>query len=768
MITGTLHFVAGVLLLQWFSELPSIWWVVLAPILIISYYKYRNMRLPIALILGFLWALFHAHVLMQKGISDHFQGKDLYVEGVVVSLPEQTERRARFELRVDRMELDEVEQPLPGLIRVSWYRFAPKIVAGQRWGLAVRLKRPHGFANPGGFDYEAWLFQRGIRASGYVRESEQNRLLGEAGGLVSIQTWRQHIRDSINAVSAEPAGKALLNGLVVGDRSGIKQQQWQLFARTGTNHLIAISGLHIGIVFGLVFFVMRRLWTIPTNLPLLIPSQQAAAISGLIAAVIYAAMAGFAIPTQRALIMLLVFVLGYLLRRPPRPSWALATALLLVVSWDPLTVISAGFWLSFAAVASIFFGFAGRVGKIGWLQQWSRVQWMIALGLAPVLFAMSFQVSLLAPLINMVVVPIFSFAIVPLSLLAVLLLYIWEPLGIQMVELLSWILASGMQLIGLIGDLPFIAWSAPALPIWVWPFALYGVVILLTPIGVPARWLGLLFLTPITLVRPVQPEIGAVNITVLDVGQGLAVAVRTTHHTLLYDLGPKFSDEFNTGSAVVLPYLRSLGVDRVNLLILSNGDMDHSGGLPGIVENVEIAAVLSGEPHRLQVDAKLCSIGDTWNWDGVNFKILHPEQDSLWKGNNSSCVLKIEAAGRSMLIPGDIGKVVERGLIRESRGELSSDLIIIPHHGSKSSSSSVFTQAVSPKFAIVSTGYRNRYGFPNPSVVKRWRSVGAKVLNTAELGAIELKIDADGSISDPLYHRLERLRYWHSPMIPRM
>jgi competence protein ComEC len=266
----------------------------------------------------------------------------------------------------------------------------------------------------------------------------------------------------------------------------------------------------------------------------------------------------------------------------------------------------------------------------------------------------------------------------------------------------------------------------------------------------------------------VVPEHGAVNITVLDVGQGLAVAVRTTNHILLYDLGPKFSDEFNAGSAVVLPYLRSLGIDRVDLLILSNGDMDHSGGLSGILEQVELGPVITGEPQRLDMRANLCSAGDSWNWDGVSFKILHPEPESRWSGNNSSCVLKIAAAGRSLLIPGDIEKVVERWLIRESKGELSSDLVIIPHHGSKSSSSAAFARALSPSYAIVSTGYRNRYGFPNPVVVERWRSVGAEVLNTAELGAIELEIAPNGSISAPLYHRQLRLRYWHKPMMPRM
>ena len=734
----------------------------------VPFYFYRRLRPLLALMLGFLWALLHAHTALDRGIAAELQGKDLYVHGVVVSLPNQTKKSSKFEFQVERIELDGSELPSPGRIRLSWYRAAAKIEAGQRWGLKVRLKRPRGFANPGGFDYEGWLYQRGIRATGYVRKSEQNRVLGEVRGLVSIQGWRQTIRDKINALSTEPASAALLNGLVVGDRSGIKQEQWQLFARTGTSHLIAISGLHIGIVFGLIFFVVRRAWCISNTMPLQIPAQQAAAIFGFIAAVIYAAMAGFAIPTQRALIMLLVFVVGYLLRRPPMPSRALAMALLLVVLWEPLALLSAGFWLSFTAVAVIFFGISGRIGKIGWLQQWGSVQWMIALGLAPVLLAMGLQVSLLAPLINLIAVPLFSFVMVPLCLSTVLLLFMSEPVGVQLLVFTNWMLTQGLGGLEYLSGISFVVWTAPEMPLWVWPPVVAGAVMLLSPRGLPARWLGLLFLAPIVLVRPATPEYGAVNFTVLDVGQGLAVVLQTQHHTLLYDLGPRFSDDFDAGSAVVVPYMRSLGIDRVDRLIISNGDMDHSGGLSGVLGQVDIGLIQSGEPGRLNVTAELCRAGDSWNWDGVGFRILHPAADEAWKGNDSSCVLKIEVGDRTLLIPGDIERDVEKMLLDRVKGELGSDLVIMPHHGSKSSSTIGFVRAVSPSYAIVSSGYRNRYGFPDTGVVGRWRSVGSEVLNTAELGAIELNIAANGVISQPKYHRMQQHRYWQQAAIPRM
>ncbi|MCP4129109.1 MAG: DNA internalization-related competence protein ComEC/Rec2 [Gammaproteobacteria bacterium] len=765
MITGTLLFVAGVLALQWQAVLPSIWWVTSLPILLYLIYQFPRSRPALAMWLGFVWALLYAHLILDHGLAAELEGKNLYLEGVVISIPERTPERTRFELQVEKLHLNATEYPSPGRIRLGWYRHAPKIQAGERWGLMVRLKRPHGFINPGGFDYEGWLFQRGIRATGYVRASERNRLLGQAGGLANIQRWRQHIRDQINALSPDAAGAALLNALVIGDRAGIERQHWQLFTNTGTSHLIAISGLHIGIIAGLAFFLMRRLWIYSETATLLLPAPHAATIAALIAAAIYAVMAGFAIPTQRALIMLMVFSLGFLLRRPPRPERVLALALLLVVIWDPLVVLSAGFWLSFSAVAAILYGFVGRLGKIGWIRQWGRVQWLVAMALAPVLLALSLQVSLLAPLVNLIAVPLFSFLVVPLALLSVALLCLYVPLAVLVLEFVGWLLVTGMSGLGYISEIPFTTWSGAELPIWVWLPAFLGVLLLLSPPAVPARWLGVVFLAPLLSLRPVLPAHGAAQITVLDVGQGLAVVVRTRHHALVYDLGPRFSAGFDAGSAVVLPFLRQAGVDRVDLLILSNGDMDHQGGLSGLLDQVEIGSVLSGEPQRIEVKAELCRAGQNWSWDGVRFRMLHPKQHEKWSGNNASCVLQMEVAGRLVLVPGDIHAEVERYLVAENSDLLKSDLVVIPHHGSKSSSSSGFTRAVSPSYAVVSTGYRNRYGFPNPDVLARWQGTGAEVLNTAELGAIEVSVGADGVITPPVSYRQHRQRYWQRQFI---
>ncbi len=763
MITGTLLFVAGVVLLQWQTHLPPIWWLITLPLLLYIFYRIKRLRLFLAPILGLLWALLYAHLVLSHSLAPELEGEDLYVEGVIVSLPAQTADGASFEFRAERVYLNDSEQASPGRIRLGWYRNAPRLQAGDRWGLMVRLKQPHGFLNPGGFDYEGWLFQRGIRATGYVRNSRRNRVLGEAG-LWSVQRWRQGIRDKINSQIAEPVGAALLNALVVGDRSGIKRRQWEIFTATGTNHLIAISGLHIGIVAGLGFFLMRRIWALSERLTRRIPAAHAAAIMAMLMASIYAAMAGFSVPTQRALIMLLVFTGGFLLRRPLRPSRSMALALLLIVIWDPPVVLSPGFWLSFAAVAAIFYGFAGRIHSLGWFRQWGRVQWLVSLALAPVLLAMGLQVSLLAPLINLIAVPLFSFLIVPLSLLAVAVLYLVEPLGVHALELAAWMLVTAMDGLNYLTTLPYAVWHGSALPNWVWPPALLGILLLLSPQGIPARWLGSIFLAPLLLVRPVPPAAGAVNIAVLDVGQGLAVVVRTHRHTLVYDLGPRFSAEFDAGSAAVVPYLWQANISRVDLLILSNGDMDHAGGLAGLLGKVRLQSILSGEPRRLPVEAELCTAGMVWSWDGVLFRILHPVSPEAWHGNNSSCVLQIEVGGRRVLLPGDIQRRVEADLVSGNRKALPADLVIIPHHGSKSSSTTGFVRAVAPGYAIVSAGYRNSYGFPNPEVVRRWRSVGARVMNTANLGAIEVKIGSDGVISVPICQRLQQQRYWQQPV----
>ncbi len=765
MTRSVLFFVAGVVCLQWQPQLPHPGWIGLLFLLPLGFYFPSRLRSLLLFPAGFLWALLHAHLALSDCLAPELEGRDLRAVGVVASLPQVQEGKTRFEFRIERLELDGELQPSPGLVRLSWYsrtgeNRAGEPQAGERWSLTVRLKRPHGFANPGGFDYEQWLFQQGIRATGYVRGEDHLRL-GEDGAGSALLRLRARIREEIRRGVPEEERAALLSALVIGDRSGISREAWQAFTRSGTNHLIAISGLHIGMVAGLVYFLVSGVWRRLPGLSLRLPAQQAGAVGAMIAAAGYAALAGFAIPTQRALIMLAVLFVALLLKRVSRPFHSLALALFLVLLLDPVAVLSVGFWLSFAAVAAILYGMAGRLDPGRVPRQWGRVQWLVVLALIPVLMAFHLQVSLVAPMVNLLAVPLFTFAVVPLALGGTLLSFIFAPAGAVLLSLTAWILGHFLALLEWFAATPWLAWNAPGLPGWVWAPVLFGVLLLLMPRGLPGRWLGLLLLSPLLLPHSLRPPQGAVWLTMLDVGDGLAVVVQTARHTLLYDTGPRYSANFNAGDAVVVPYLTAIGVKRLDRVMVSNGDMDHKGGLKAVLRAMEVGPVSSGEPDQVGVDGvSHCGLLAPWEWDGVRFEVIHPVS-RRWEGNNGSCVLRIEGGGgSSVLIPGDIERGAEFHLLRTQGEKLAADVVVVPHHGSSTSSTQGFVAAVQPRYALVSTGYRNRYGFPKPEVVMRWEKGGAAILNTAVEGAIELHMNIGGGLGTPVSYRQSHHSYW--------
>jgi competence protein ComEC len=767
LVTGTLFFVAGVLLLQWQSQLPATAWLLLFPVLLAALRLLPVLRPPLFLALGFLWALLHAHWQLAAGLAQELEGVDLQVEGVVASLPEEQGAQVRFEFRVARLLLGDRPQPSPGLIRLSWYGDAPKLWVGEQWRLTVRLKRRHGFANPGGFDYEGWLFRQGIAATGYVRTPGENRRLAANAPGFAQQRWRQRIRTRIRSLIPGPAA-GLITALTIGDRSGVDRHDWELFAATGTNHLFAISGLHIGIVAGLAYFLGAWLWRRSARLTLILPAPQAAAIGALAAATLYAALAGFGVPAQRALIMLAVLFGAQLLRRNPRPGRTIALALFLVVLFDPFAVLGAGFWLSFGAVAVILYGMTGRLRGEGWFWKWGRVQWLVTVALLPLLLIWRLPVSLVAPLVNLVAVPLFSLILVPLSLFAVLACQISEVFA-PLLELAGWLLLHCVGLLERLAAFPMISGVYPSPPAGCWVAAGAGVLLLLLPRGAPARAVGLLFLAPLLLVRPPAPAPGAIWFTVLDVGDGLASVIRTAHRTVVFDTGPRYSDRFDAGSAVVVPFLQAQGIGEVDLLILSNGDMDHRGGAEAVMKRFAVKTVVSGEPDRIRAaQASRCRAGETWNWDGVRFEILHPSGASDWRGNNASCVLRVSNGAGSILITGDIESKAEADLVAHQRAALAADVVVVPHHGSASSSSMKLVAAVHPAYALISSGYRSRYRFPHPKVLARWRQAGARTFTTGENGALELRLEAGGAFAPPRRHRLSpQRRYWNDVSVTR-
>ena len=768
MRTGTLAFLLGVLLFQQMTTLPALaWgWGLLLCVPAALWLK-PFWHLPAWLLAGFLWSLFSAHQILATSLQQNLIGEDIWIEGQVASLPTQKTRYVQFEFAVQRAWVGEKPVAVPGRIRLNWYQnFPPALHAGDNWRLQVRLKPPRGFRNPGGFDYEAWLLQHRIRATGYVRQAEQKSQLA-TGRAYPLQRLRQTIRTQVSEAldnSGDDSGsgspvKGVLLALVIGDRSAITPAQWQTLQRTGTNHLMAISGLHIGLVAGLAFLLGQRLWRYSGRGMLWLPAPKAGAVLALMAALVYAALAGFSIPTQRALIMVAVVMLALLTSRPVVPTRTLATALLLVLLFDPLAVLSSGFWLSFAAVAIIFYGLSGRLGRLpGWYQG-VRVQWWISVGLFPLVIVLFQRVSLISPLANLLAVPLVSLLVVPLALFGTLILPVSHWLGENILRLAAWIMHGVMFGLAWLAEWPLASWSGAVTSGWQAVLAVGGVILLLAPRGLPARGVGLVLLLPLLVGVPSAIPAGEARFTLLDVGQGLAAVVETRHHSLVFDTGPRFSSRFNTGEAVVLPYLRQRGLRQVDRLIISHGDTDHIGGAESVLAAIPVGHISSSVPDKLAPRAvNPCWRGQRWEWDGVEFTMLHPAEDLTYRRNNASCVLKVTAGEHTLLLTGDIEKAAERRLLREP-GDLQADILVAPHHGSNTSSTTPFIQAVAPEYVLFPVGYRNRFRFPRQAVVQRYREQGVTMLDTATAGAISFQL-GQGSLQ-PGRFRLKARRYWH-------
>ncbi|RAU47400.1 MULTISPECIES: DNA internalization-related competence protein ComEC/Rec2 [unclassified Pseudomonas] len=724
MRTGMVALALGLLVLRFLPALPPVWLIVAMLWVGLMALPFRTYPLAFFLF-GLTWATVSAKGALEDRLPERFDGQTLWLEGTVVGLPSVAEGATRFQLD----NLVSRRTPLPERIRVAWYD-GPPVNSGERWRLAVKLKRPGGLANPDAFDYEAWLLAQRIGATGTVVDGT---LLAATGTV-----WRDAIRQRLLAVDAQ-GHEGGLAALVLGDDSGLSAKDWQVLQDTGTVHLLVISGTHIGLLAGLLYGLvagLARLGLWPRVIPWL-PSACGLAFAG---ALVYGFLAGFGVPVQRACVMLGLVLIWRLRFRHLGVTWPLLIALNLLLLADPLISLRPGFWLSFTAVGILILIFAGRLGPWHGLHSWSRSQWLIAVGLLPVLLALNLPVSLSGPLVNLIAVPWVSLFILPMALFGTFFLAI-PPLG----ETLLWLAGGSME--GLFRFLSYMAqalpaWTGPAVPVWVWPMSLLGAVLLLLPAGVPLRPLGWpMLLLCVFAPREVVPP-GEVRVQQLDVGQGLAILLRTRDHALLYDAGPRFG-EFDIGERVVLPALRRAGIGTLDVMLLSHADADHAGGAQAVKRALPVVRTLGGDIERMPpgLSVQRCNKGETWTWNGVTFSTWLWDQAA--EGNQGSCVLRVDAAGERLLLTGDIDAQAEQALLDEGV-DVRARWLQAPHHGSRTSSSKRFLQAVSPEGVLISRGRNNAFGHPHPLVMSRYRWLGIETHDSAERGAITLQLGAFG------------------------
>jgi len=736
---GMMALAVGLLAPMFLPALPPVGLMLVLPAVGLMLLPFRSYPLAFWLF-GFTWACVSAQWALNDRLPAHLDGETRWLEGRVVGLPQNADGVVRFELA----DAHSRHEKLPSLLRLAWYA-GPPVNSGERWRLAVKLKRPVGLLNPDAFDHEAWLLAQRVGATGTIKDGQR---LSEARW-----AWRDSIRQRLLAVNAQGRAGALA-ALVLGDGSGLSREDWQILQDTGTVHLLVISGQHIGLLAAVMYLLVAGLarfglW------PLRWPWLPWACGLAFAAALGYALLAGFDVPVQRACVMVGLVLLWRLRFRHLGAWWPLLLAFNGVLLLEPLASLRPGLWLSFAAVAVLIFTFGGRLGAWRWWQTWTRAQWLIAIGLCPVLLALNLPISLSGPLANLLAVPWISLVVLPPALLGTVLLpvpYVGEGLLWLAGGLIDWLFRA-LALIA--GQWP--AWIAPSISIWVWILGSLGAVLLLLPRGVPLRPLG----WPLLLILVVPPrerlDEGLADVWQLDVGQGLAILIRTRHHALLYDAGPRFGD-FDLGERVVLPALRKLSVDNLDVMLLSHADADHAGGALAIARGMKVVRVLSGDPPGLpaELSAEACESGEQWQWDGVRFQLW------MWAdardSNQRSCVLQIEANGERLLLTGDIDVHAERVLL-DSPLAVPTQWLQSPHHGSRSSSSMALLNALKPDAVLISRGHGNAFGHPHPTVLARYRKQGLRIYDSAEQGAIHLQL---GRFQAPWTMRQQR-RFWRDP-----
>ena len=741
-----------------------------------------------ALLAGFGYAALRAQIRLAEELPRVWEGEDIEIVGVVDDLPAVSAQGTRFAFAVERVRTPHAV--VPSRLSLAWFaplrpvfgdEEVPVVHAGERWYLTVRLKRPHGTVNPGGFDLEAWLLQQDLRATGYVRPEGLNARSSPFAGRPGdyVQRARERVRQRIVAALGDAPYAGVIVALAIGDQRAVPEAQWTVFNRTGVSHLVSISGLHVTVFAafagGLAYALARR----SARLTARLPARKLAAAVGVVAAGSYVLLAGAQVPAVRTFAMLSIAACGLWWGRPGTAGvvwmWALAGVLL----WDPWATLTPGFWLSFGAVGLLLYASAGRLRAAtpgglrarlrDTIRDGAHAQWVVTLGLTPLTLALFQQASMIAPVANAVAIPVVTLGVVPLALLGIVAPV--EMLFRVAHAILAWL----MRFLEALAALPDATWQQHAPLPWTVVAGTAGVLWLLAPRGFPGRGWGFLWLLPLFVVRPEPPPHGAFRMTVLDVGQGLSVVVETHRYTLVYDAGPRFSDTTDAGGRIVAPFLRAAGLRRADGLVISHQDLDHSGGTLSLLQSTPVGWFASSLPAehpivvRAQAQAKsgnvvmACTAGQRWTWDGIQFTVLHPTRaeydDPHAKTNDRSCVVRIDSVHGSALLTGDLEAKSEAKLLRDNRALLRADVLVVPHHGSRTSSTPAFIRAVAPAIAVFACGYRNRFGHPRPDIVARYAAESVQMLRTDSEGAVTLSF-APGTPLVLASARDERRRYW--------
>jgi competence protein ComEC len=724
-----------------------------------------------------------ASVFLSDALDAGLEGRDVVVTGVIAAMPQHNEAGLRFRLDVESAQLLGQAVHLPRSIHLGWYsgvfggggagvvgelqnQPAP-IEAGERWQMTVRLKAAHGGSNPYGFDYELWLWEQGLQATGYVRAGSNDpapqRLMQT--GWHPVERTRQQVRDRIFERVGERKSAGLIAALVVGDQNAIERADWDIFRATGVAHLMSISGLHVTMFAWAAALALGWLWRRSEHLCLWVPAPSAALVGGVLLAFGYALFSGWGVPSQRTVLMLAtVGLLRLSGKRWPWPQvWLLVCAV--VVAMDPWALLQAGFWLSFVAVGVLFATdsgavSAGNTGARGRFVAMFREQWVITLALTPLTLLLFGQVSVVGLVANALAIPWVTLLVTPLALLGIVLAPLWD--------VAAWAIAALAWVLQLLAALPFASVSIAQAPLWAGAAGVFGGLLLAMQLPWSLRLAGLPLMLPVLLWQAPRPMVGQFELLAADIGQGNAVLVRTASHALVYDAGPRFSRESDAGHRVLVPLLRALDVP-LDLLMLSHRDIDHVGGALAVLAMQPQAGLLSSieDDHELQAArrATRCVAGQHWHWDGVDFEVLHPRAEDYaagHKSNTMSCTLRISNGLQSALLAGDIEQAQEAQLVVAGAGvgpnRLKSDVLLMPHHGSKTSSSAAFLDAVQPRIALVQAGYRNRFGHPAEPVLVRYAERHIRVVDSPHCGAATWQSDQPQEVT---CQRARGLRYWH-------